>query len=90
MDLILPLKREYFEEIKNGTKHLEYRLCTPYWIKRIEGRDYENVILTLGYPKKDDSSRRIIKPWRGPVPRENITHPHFGDKPVQVFVIDVS
>ena len=90
MDLILPLKREYFDAIKGGEKHEEYRLCTPYWEKRLGGGiQYDNVILTLGYPKRDDDSRRIVKPWRGTPGRRAITHVHFGDEPVEVFVIDV-
>lgn len=90
MDLILSLKREYFDAIKSGEKHEEYRLCTPYWEKRFSGGvQYDNVILTLGYPKRDDGSRRIIKRWKGMPERRNITHAHFGDEPVEVFVIDV-
>lgn len=27
--------------------------------------DYDNIIFTLGYPKKDDKNRKIIKPWVG-------------------------
>ena len=37
--LVLPLKAEYFHQIKDGTKLEEYRLCTPYWRKRLEGRN---------------------------------------------------
>ncbi|MFM0503893.1 ASCH domain-containing protein [Paraburkholderia caffeinilytica] len=87
-DLILPLKREYFEAIKRGEKVEEYRLCTPYWAKRLRGRRYGQIVLTLGYPKHDDHERRIIKPWRGYVER-TIQHPHFGPEPVRVFAIYV-
>ena len=34
--LIFPLKKEWFEKIKNGTKTIEYREVKPYWSKRIE------------------------------------------------------
>ena len=70
-DLVLPLKREYFEQIRDGLKTEEFRLCTPYWAKRLEGRSYNQVILTLGYPAKDDSSRRLALPWRGFVKRKS-------------------
>lgn len=86
--LILPLKREYFDQIKRGEKPEEYRLDTPYWRKRLEHRHYGRIILTLGYPKADDHERRIIKPWRGYVMR-TIQHPHFGPEPVRVFAINV-
>lgn len=45
-------------------------------------------MLTLGYPKRDDTERRPIRPWRG-YRVTTITHPHFGPEPVQVFAIDV-
>ncbi|ROT45053.1 ASCH domain-containing protein [Pusillimonas sp. NJUB218] len=88
-DLILPLKREYFEQIKAGEKWFEYRLLNDYWAKRLEGsRVYSRIILTLGYPRRDDFERRIERPWRGFYIR-TITHPHFGPEPVQVYAIDV-
>jgi hypothetical protein len=86
--LILPLKRLYFDQIRSGEKVEEYRLCTPYWRKRLEHRHYGRIVLTLGYPKSDDHARRIIKPWRGYVER-TIQHPHFGPEPVRVFAIRV-
>lgn len=88
-DLILPLKREYFEQIKVGEKWFAYRLCNEYWRQRLEGhRPYDRVILTLGYPKTDNESRRIARPWRG-FRKTIIKHPHFGSEPVQVYAIDV-
>ncbi|MCP1679449.1 ASCH domain-containing protein [Kerstersia gyiorum] len=87
-DLFLPLKREYFEQIRDGVKTEEYRLCSPYWVRRIEGRHYDRVILTLAYPRRDDDSRRIVRPWRIPTIK-TITHPHFGPDPVAVYAIDV-
>lgn len=90
-DLTLPLKREYFEQIKAGTKTEEYRLCNEYWMKRIGspfGGPYDRIVLTLGYPRRDDHTRRITRPWRG-YTIKTITHPHFGSQPVQVYASDV-
>ena len=87
--LNLPLKREYFDAIRSGKKLEEYRLCTPYWVKRLEGKTYERVMLTLGYPSSNDHNRRIVKPWLGVI-RKTITHPHFGLAQVEVFAINVS
>lgn len=88
-DLVLPLKREYFEQIKAGEKWFEYRLRNEYWCKRLHrGGPYDRIILTLGYPRKDDTERRIVRPWRG-YTIKTIVHPHFGPEPVQVFAIDV-
>lgn len=87
-DLILPVKRVYFEQMRDGTKPDEFRLVTPYWTKRLVGRSYDRVIVTLGYPKADDAERRLVRPWRG-FKRQTITHPHFGTQPVEVFAIHV-
>lgn len=88
MKLQLALKAEYFEAIKSGEKTEEYRECTPFWRKRIEGKSFDRIVLTLGYPKATDDSRRIFLPWRGYVVKE-ITHPHFNNEPKTVFAIDV-
>lgn len=87
--LYLSLKAEYFEAIKAGTKLEEYRLVTPYWSKRLVGRTYDVIVLTKGYPKREDKARRIVCAWNG-YAVVMITHKHFGPDPVQVFAIDVS
>lgn len=85
-DLHIPLKGEYFDQIRAGTKPFEYRLRTPYWAKRLVGRTYDNVVFTRGYPKKTDTARRHVEPWRGYI-EETINHPHFGPDNVEVFSI---
>lgn len=87
--LHLPLKAEYFHAIRDGVKAEEYRLCTPYWRTRLEGRVYNSIALTLGYPPADDAGRRLVRPWRGYTVK-TITHPHFGPDPVEVFAIRVT
>lgn len=87
--LVLPLKGIYFGQIKSGVKRWEYRLWTPYWRKRLEGRTYDAVTLTKGYPARDDAERRLTRPWQG-FKVEIITHPHFGPDPVMVFAIRVA
>lgn len=86
--LQLALKGEYFDQIKAGTKPKEYRLCTKYWAKRLVGRSYTRIVLTLGYPPRSDLSRRMEMPWNG-YTIETIQHPHFGADPVTVFAINV-
>lgn len=86
--LTIPLKGIYFDQIKSGEKCEEYRRVTDYWRKRLEGREYDRIVLTRGYPKAGDHERRIVKPWRGYIVR-TITHPHFGSDPVRVFAIRV-
>jgi hypothetical protein len=88
MDLILHIKAEYFHQIDSGKKSQEFRLENNYWKKRLENRHYDRVVIYLGYPAKNDTSRRIIKSWRGYVKR-TIIHPHFGNKPTRVYAINI-
>lgn len=87
--LHLPLKGVWFDQIVSGEKTHEFRLVTPFWTKRLEGRSYDLIELSRGYPPRGDETRRIRRPWRG-FDRRTITHPHFGDEPVEVFAIRVN
>jgi hypothetical protein len=87
--LTLNLKGEYFNQIKAGTKTEEYRLLKPFWRRRLEGRQYDEVHICLGYPAKDDAEKRIIRPWQGYTVK-TIIHPHFGNDPVEVYAIKVA
>lgn len=89
VDLVLPLKAEYFNAIRAGTKTEEFRLRTPFWRKRLEGKTFDRVVLTLGYPTRDDAARRLVMPWQG-MREITITHPHFGAEPVAVYAIRVT
>lgn len=87
--LRLNLKRKWWEQIKVGDKDYELRLCTPYWEKRLLNRDYDEIHLCLGYPKKCDDSRIIKRLWNG-YSIEEECHEEFGDNQVRFFMIDVS
>lgn len=87
--LVLPLKAEYFNAIKAGTKPEEFRLRNAYWRRRLEGREFDGIVLTLGYPKRGDTERRLVLPWRG-LRVTTIQHPLFGAEPVEVYAINVS
>lgn len=88
-DLILPVRRKWFEQIKAGTKTEEYRRENPYWCKRLEGRTYNRVVITLGYPRRDDHSRRLVFPWNG-YTMKVIESEEFGNIPLRVFAIKLS
>lgn len=88
-DLILPLRAEFFHAIRDGRKLEEFRLRNAYWRRRIEGKTFERVVLTLGYPARDDHQRRIVLPWQG-VRLTTIEHSIFGPSPVEVYAIKVS
>jgi hypothetical protein len=84
--LVLRVKGQYFREIQAGVKTLEYRLQTDYWSKRLVGREYEAVEVTLGYPKAADSERHLRFPWRGFF-ETSVQHAHFGAARADVFAI---
>jgi hypothetical protein len=86
--LVLHLKREYWEAIRDGTKLEEYRERGPYWGRRLRNKEFSEVVLLLGYPKAGDESRTLRRKWKG-YRETNITHPLFGEN-VPVFAIDVS
>jgi len=86
--LTLPLKSVYFDQIKAGTKTQEFRLCTPFWHKRLEGKSFDFVTITKGYPARDDADRRLMFPWAG-YETKTIQHEHFGPVAVEVFAINL-
>lgn len=88
-NLQLAVNGEYFDAMKRGDKVEEYRLVNPYWGNRIFGRDYDRLIITRGYPKRDDLSCRIDIPYDG-YEIKTIRHKHFGSEPVKVFAIKVT
>ena len=88
-NLQLAVNGEYFDQMKRGEKVEEYRLVNPYWSKRLVDRKYDRLIITRGYPKRDDASKRIDVPYAG-YEVKVITHPHFGPDPVKVFAIKVN
>ena len=87
--LHLPVKGEYFHQMKDGSKSHEYRLRNEHWQKRLVNREYDEVHIKLGYPKREDTSWILVKPWLGYV-EETICHPHFGEEPVDVFAIVIN
>jgi len=88
--LTLHLKAEYWHAIFRGEKTEEYRLANNYWDTRLRGAPYEEIHLKLGYPKRDDESKVLRRKWVFYPRLITITHPHFGDKPVLVYAIDVT
>lgn len=87
--LTLSLKRQYFYEIVLGEKTEEYRRITPHWTARLKDKTFDEIVLTMGYPKSGDAARRVTRPWRG-YTIKTITHPHFGPDPVEVYAIRVN
>lgn len=87
MDLHLNLKGEFFDAIRDGTKTHEYRLAAT-WLPRLQGKDFERVILKRGYPRAGDLERTLVRPWRGYTIETRVV-PTYGDIPVTVLAIPV-
>ena len=72
--LHLSLKEQWYRLIENGEKTEEYRIINDFWAKRLVERSfcakgcvpmvfikpYSRVEFSLGYPKRDDWSRRML------------------------------
>lgn len=84
--LVLPLKRRWFEDIRAGRKPFEFRLYNAYWRRRLEGRKYDRVRFTLGYPPKNQTDRIIEADYRG-YEITTVTSPEWDNVPKQVFAI---
>lgn len=94
--LQLAVNGEYFDQMKSGEKVEEYRMVNPYWFRRLSHghnqqlpRRFDRLIITRGFPKRDEQSKRIDIPYNG-YEVKVITHPHFGPDPVKVFAIRVN
>lgn len=85
--LHLNLKKEYFNDIKDNKKDLEFRLHNDYWKKRLINREYDEVHFKLGYPKSDDKDKIIKRKYIG-YQILNINHNHFNNRELtKVFAI---
>lgn len=74
--LHLTLKKHWFDLILSGEKTVEYRDKKPYWIKRLKGKRYDQIIFTNGYGKDkpqmtvefiNQTSAGLAKPQNGEV-----------------------
>jgi len=84
--LVLPVRKKWFEQIKSGQKAFEYREFNEFWVKRLVAREFSKVVITLGYPKRTDTERRLEFPWRG-YDVDRIQSSEFGNEPIAVFAI---
>lgn len=83
MNLFIIIKKKYLEEIISGAKIEEYRIISPYWVKKLVGREYDKIIFQAGYKKT--CLRYEIK-YSG-YEIKNINHEFFGKEPISVFAI---
>lgn len=95
--LTLSLKRKWFDLIKSGVKLEEYREYNEYWGARFFVRepgfkdwihvrmDYTDLVFTLGYPKKDDMSRRLV--FKNPRIQIRTGKPEWGAEPGKTYFV---
>lgn len=95
--LTLSLKRKWFDLIKSGVKLEEYREYNEYWGSRFFVRepafkdwihvriDYTELVFTLGYPKKDDMSRRLV--FKNPRIQIRTGKPEWGAEPNKIYFV---
>lgn len=95
--LTLTLKRKWFDLIKAGIKKEEYREINRYWIARLVAAmvpftgtvlsftNFDTLVFTLGYPKADDTERRIT--FKNPKIRINTGKPEWGAEPNKEYFV---
>jgi len=47
--LNLTLHRHWFEQIASGQKTEEYRFCSPFWERKLDGRHFDEIHFRNGY-----------------------------------------
>lgn len=97
--LTLSLKKQWFDMIKSGEKKEEYREIKPFWKKRLrsvvlktdlstvyEGfQRYDTLVFTLGYPKADDTERRLV--FKNPKIRVGTGRPEWGAEHGKLYFV---
>ena len=88
-DLVLHVKRKYFDMIRDGEKKFEYRIYGDYWKKRLENKEFEMVIIADGYPAKCEKERWLSFPYTG-YEINTICHAEWDHELKEVFAIRLS
>ena len=98
--LTLSLKRKWFDMIKSGEKKEEYRdgSMSFYWANRLRERtktsdgwkygdfkQFDRLVFTLGYPKADDTERRLT--FKNPKIRIGTGKPEWGAEPGKLYFV---
>jgi hypothetical protein len=59
---IFNLHREFFAAIAAKEKRIEYRMQSPFWRKRFEGRKYDAILFRNGY---SSNAPEMLVDYRG-------------------------
>jgi hypothetical protein len=74
--LYMTLTRRWFNQIAQGRKKMEFRRMTPFWEKRLRGRQYDEVHFRNGY-EPDSPFMRVE--YLGFIEDVHVADPPFGD-----------
>ena len=95
--LQLSLKKKWFDMIKADIKKEEYREINRYWTARLVAAmvpftgtvlsftNFDTLVFTLGYPKADDTERRIT--FKNPRIRIGTGKPEWGGEPGKNYFV---
>lgn len=98
--LTLTLKKQWFDMIKSGEKKEEYRDGSRsfYWANRLRERTktsdgwkygefkrFDRLVFTLGYPKANDTERRLT--FKNPRIRIGTGRPEWGAEPDKLYFV---
>jgi len=64
-DLILNVKKQWFDLVKSGKKDKEYREIKPYWTSRLVNKTYNRIIYVHAWPHTFTEMNSIIFPYNG-------------------------
>ena len=77
-----------YKEIKADAKALAFKryvLCIPYDVCKDYPRGYDSLVFTLGYPKADDTERRLV--FKNPKIRIGTGKPEWGANPNKEYFV---
>ena len=61
--LVLHVTQKYFDLIRSGRKTVEYREVKEYWQRRIEGKRFDAIVISVRQATKFTDPEWLIFPW---------------------------
>lgn len=95
--LTLTIAEPWFSMIRDGKKREEYREINRYWTARLVAAmvpftgtvlsftNFDTLVFTLGYPKADDTERRLE--FNKPKIRIDEGRPEWGAEPGKMYFV---
>lgn len=61
--LVLHVTQKYFDLIRSGKKTVEYRQVKDYWKRRIDGKRFSAIVISVRQATKFTDPEWLIFPW---------------------------